>query len=743
MPQPFQEPELPPHLRAFDDTDTTRDLIYENTMSALQRRFPVSDGKHRLELTDLRYSGAKTFPLVNQKKALMGNRSLRTPITGKWRLVDEESGNILDEKEDIVMHVPYYTQRGTMISRGNEYTLVNQARLKPGVYSRTKLSGEHEAYFNVKPGTGRTFRMWMEPATGIFRVNVGQANIPAYPLMKIMGIKDEQLEKTWGAEVLAANMQKVDKQALNKLYTRFAGTKAEVGLTDSEKENYLRENLATYEFDPSVVQRTMGLSDTGTVTPNLMLRSTQKLLNISRKEEETDDREAPEFANVLSAEDFIEERIDKDAGRTTKELLWKLRRDRNLGRMPRGALNNYWDSLMLGSGLAAPLEETNPIQILDQQNRIVKTGEGGIRSAEEVIDEARDVNVGQLGFIDLVSGPESEKVGIDVRAAYRTYKGRDKQLYGEFTDRTGESVFLRPEDMADKIVAFPGHTATKPNDELYAVQKGKVIKTKLSDVDAFIPSHNHMFGAGPNLVPMPTGYMPGRAFYSSKYWSQYLPMVKGEVPMVQSQVPGSDMSFGEYYGRKIGSVLSKTDGTVVRVGKNNMTIRGDDGKKYVVELIKDFPFNRMTAISYFPTVKAGDTIKAGQMIANSNFTDKDTGGLNLGVNLKTAIVPYRGFSFEDAYVVSESAAKKLSTERLYGFDKEARQGTEVGRNRFISAFPKKYTKEQIESIGGDGVAKQGTIVRKGDPIVLAVGPKVLSSADADLGKLHKSMRRGT
>jgi hypothetical protein len=97
-------------------------------------------------------------------------------------------------------------------------------------------------------------------------------------------------------------------------------------------------------------------------------------------------------------------------------------------------------------------------------------------------------------------------------------------------------------------------------------------------------------------------------------------------------------------------------------------------------------------------------------------------------------------SFEDAMVISESAAKKLTTERLYAIDKEARHGVQISRNRFISAFPAKYTKDQIANMDEHGVARPGTVVNKGDPIVLAVGPKALSTADAELGRLHKALR---
>jgi len=734
----FKEPKLPAHLRAFDDTVTTRKLIYDGIVESLKKSFPVSDGKHRLELTDLRYSGPQDFSQEAQKKAIMSNRNLNTPLTGTWRVFDEETGGEIDKREDVVLHVPYYTQRGTVINRGNEYSITSQARLKPGIYTRTKQSGEHEAHFNVQPGTGKTFRIWMEPATGIFRVNVGQANIPAYPFLKTLGITDSAMQKAWGPDVYDANVAKRDNQALAKLYQRFSGQKFNPDADQAEQEAYLREGLMTSNVDPQVIARTMGVENASSLSPHLVLRTTQKLLNISRGEEQEDDREAPQFSDYYSVEDFMKERIEKDAGRTARNLLFKIRRDKNLKRVGRGALNPYIQSLMQGSGLAATLDETNPLQILDQQTRVIKLGEGGIGGGvEAVIDEARDVNPGQAGFIDLIAGPESEKVGIDLRTAYRTYKGNDKQLYAEFNDRSGKPVYLNPLDASKATLGFPGQDPKAGM--AHVLQEGKAAYVPTKDVDYWIPSSEHMYGAAVNMTPMMTGYMPSRAFYSAKYWSQFLPLVKGEVPLVQSQVPGTDRSFSEYYGRKVAALNSDVNGVVSKITDKGISILDEDGNKHFVETIKNFPYNRMTAISYTPVVKSGDIVRSGDLLASSNFTDA-TGTLALGVNLKTAVVPARGYSFEDAMVISESAAKKMATERLYGIDKEARRGVEISRKRFISAFPGKFNRAQADTIDDQGVVKPGTVLAKGDPVVLAVGPKLLSTADAQLGKLHKALR---
>jgi hypothetical protein len=444
---------------------------------------------------------------------------------------------------------------------------------------------------------------------------------------------------------------------------------------------------------------------------------------------------------VLGIEDFVRERIEKDAGRLSRSLLYKARRARSLKPVQRAALNPYLQSMLLGTGLAMPLEETNPLHTLEQLTRITKLGEGGIGSAEAVTDEARDVNPGQLGFIDPITGPEGINIGIDVRAAYRTFKGRDGHIYGEFRDpKTGKMRYMKPSDIAGKTVAFPGEMATKSNVATVMVG-GKLTRRPKGQVDLEVPSFGHMMSSNTNLNPMPTSVQAGRQFYGAKFWSQYLPQVKGEVPLVDSLMPDGKTTFSQHYGRKVGTMRAEQAGTVTRVTQKGVTVTDDNGKKHTYELVRDFPFNRLTGISYFPAVKTGDRLNVGDMVAHSNFTDSATGALNMGHNLKTAVIPARGMSYEDAYVISESAAKRMSTERLYGYDRDSRHGVSVGKNRFISAFPERFTREQVETVDKDGVVKPGTVVHEGDPLILATGPKLLTSAEAQLGKLHKVLRR--
>ena len=726
-------------LRSFIDAPATRTAIMDNVLEAVKNRFPIEDDDVRLELKDVKYEGPTSYTLEQQKQALLGNRRLGCSIAGTWRLTDKRTGKVLDERRDGIIRVPYYTDRGTIINNGNEYTVISQARLSPGVYVRRKQNGELESQFNVANGLG--FRIGLNKETGALNMSIGQGHVPLYPVLRALGVSDEDIRKSWGNEVTSVNVGHMDHRALDKVYARYAGRKADMNLSSTDKAKFISEALAGSGLDPDVVVRTLGLENVTGVTGQVMLRAAQKLLNINRGAEDPDERDNPRFSKFYGVEDMMRERIDKDAGRLTKSMLFRAKRDRSLARIGRNALAPYLDTFLSGSGLAMPGEEANPLSILTQQSRITRLGEGGISSPDLVTPEARNVQGDYLGYVDFISGPESFGIGIDVRAALGTMKGSDHRLYNKMMDlRTGKTRYVALDDAASHTVAFPGQDPKSPR--LYAMRKGVPTMVPRDEVDFMVPGFGNTVSMGINMTPMPTSVSTNRMFYSSKFWDQYLPQKEGEVPLVDSLMEDGKTTYSEYYGRRVGCLTAPFAGTVIKATDKEIVVRGKDGQTHTASLVKGLPFNRMTSITYNPQVKKGDVVDEGSILANSNFTDAKTGAMNMGRNLKVAVLPApEGFSsYEDAIVISESAAKKLATSRTYGFEQDTKQGVQVARNKYLAAFPQTYTKDQAKTIDENGVVKVGTILNRDDPMILAVGPKMLSAEDAQLGKLSSVLR---
>ena len=150
----------------------------------------------------------------------MRGSNLEHKLQGEWNLIDKTTGETVDKHKTVVAHVPYLTERGTFIYKGNEYTVANQMRLKPGVYTRVKDNGIIEAHVNTRSGTGPSFRLYMEPQTGIFRLAIGQSNLKLYPILKAMGVSDQQMSDSWSKELLAQNQAAEDPRAFSRAFTK-------------------------------------------------------------------------------------------------------------------------------------------------------------------------------------------------------------------------------------------------------------------------------------------------------------------------------------------------------------------------------------------------------------------------------------------------------------------------------------------------------------------------------------------
>ena len=374
----------------------------------------------------------------------------------------------------------------------------------------------------------------------------------------------------------------------------------------------------------------------------------------------------------------------------------------------------------MGTGLGMPLEEINPADLFDQQVRVTRMGEGGIPSMDAVPDEARAVQPSQFGFIDFLRTPESGKVGVDLRIARGASKGADGRFYSPVVNaRTGETVHKSPQDLVDAVVAFPNEL--RGNNAMVAAFKGgKVEMVPRAEVDFEFPSMEDTFSPLGNLIPLKSMVKGQRAVMAARMLTQALPLLNAEAPFVQGAMPGqADRSFEEEYGKQMGAVTSDVAGTVTSVDNNGIVIKTDDGQTKEIELYDNFPFNRKTFLHQSPAVEPGQRVKPGQLLARSNFTDVK-GRAALGMNARVAYIPFRGLNFEDAIVISEGMAKRLSSEHMYQHAMEKTPQHKVGKKSFISVFPAEYDRKTLANFDNDGAIKPGTEVRYGDPLILSV-----------------------
>jgi len=263
-----------------------------------------------------------------------------------------------------------------------------------------------------------------------------------------------------------------------------------------------------------------------------------------------------------------------------------------------------------------------------------------------------------------------------------------------------------------------------------------------NEIDYELSSPNQFFGSHVNLIPLQNAVAGPRLFYGARFQNQAMPLTNREAPLVQSVIDDDPQgrTFDEFYGDKMGAIRSPHAGVVKSISPDEIAIMDSaTGKIKKVSVYNQMPLNRKTAIHSTPVVKPGDTVTAGQLLAGSNYTDPK-GALAMGVNARVGLTPHKGFSMDDAISISESFAKRLTQEALYDHSLDYKRGVKGGKSHYAGLFPNQFTNDQLDNLDDDGVAHVGTVVNKGDPIILATRPKVISSTNAQISKLSSHMR---
>lgn len=738
-------PAAPPQMREFGDARMTRQYIYEETLNAARNIDPVEDDNFQLKLANVDWHDPERFTRKQRKHAVLTGETLARRLRGTWELYDKKTGQLVQKRNQIVGAVPYLSSMGTFVHRGNEYTVNHQQRLKPGVFARVKDNGELESHFNILPGKGVSHRYFLDPESNIFKVKFGQSEVPLMPLLRAMGTTDAEIRAAWHDpvhrdKVWQANYAKNDAGVLRKLAQRLLRRKDYEGAEEGDATRRLVERFNSMELDPEVTKRTLG-QPFDRVSKEAILAATGKLLKVSRKEVQPDDRDHLAYQQFYGPEDLFAERIRRDHSGIRRGIFKKLvQAGGNLDRMPSGAMTPQLEQVLVGSGLAQALEEINPAEVFDKQTRITRLGEGGIPSVDSIPDEARSVQPSHMGFMDPIRTPESFRVGVDLHMSRASRKGRDGRIYTQVKDKAGNLVWKSPQDLADAAITTPEmHTDPfwKDMPRVPVMQGGKLEYVKRDEIEYTLPDFSAAFSPLSNLVPFMSATKPGRVSMGARYMTQALPVKNAEAPFVQGGLPGKpDVSYEDEYGKHMGAVKAEKGGRVMGFKDGVMQVKYDDGTTDDVELYQHHPFNRKTYIHQEPAVQPGDTFRPGQLLAKSNYTDH-TGATALGLNLRVAYFPYKGLNFEDAQVISESAAKRLTSEHMYQHDLEVTDKHKVGLKPFIALFPAKYDKKTLAKMDEKGVIRVGEKVEYGQPLVLAAKER-----DRAQNKIHKKRQAG-
>lgn len=754
--------------------------LIEAVPKAIAAMFPIKTEKGDVELRadNVRVDAEKVQDggWHAWQKARQTGKSIAAPLLADVSLyrdgkkVQSRAGFKLGE-------LPLQSALGTFMVKGNDwFTPAAQFRLKPGAYVRQKRNGEYEGFMPMK---GASMTVWMDPAKGVFKLSHGSTNVGLYPILKALGASDETVIEALGGdarakELVEANKTKSYTKDVDKLFESVFRLKQnrdllkagvlpadpETQVDEAVKITALKQWMDTKTVDPYVTEKTLGAPIAKAGIP-LFMATAKKILDVQRGDKDSDERDSPHFKTSHDIVDMMTERAGKLTKMLSRKVLQKLGRakDATLSEaLGTGFLNPvtmgyFGGSLGIPGGMASTAEAANPLALLSEQTKSTFLGPGGIQDLHAVSKEARLARPGQLGFVDLVHSPEGAAIGLTTHLAVGARKVNNTLAARFVPIKSGKAkwddlVGLTIEEANDTVVGYPEYwdrktgtaidpyTGDKNPKFVRANVDGEVREVPPSEVKYVLPNGGAAFDHTSNAALLFAHTHPNRGMMAGKHLTQALPLVDREAPLIKLKTPGGADVLDQL--GKMSTIRATVGGKVTKVEDNAIYV---DGVKH--ELFDKYPMQAKVSIDHNPVVKVGDTVKKGDLLADSNYT-KD-GALALGVNLRTAYMPWKNAgNYEDAIVISETAAHKLRSEHAHRVELETDEDTTVGAKQYMAQFPALLTKENLSKLGEDGVIKEGQELVPGDLVIAAVRKRKYDTYDKstkNLSSIHKSLER--
>ncbi len=423
------------------------------------------------------------------------------------------------------------------------------------------------------------------------------------------------------------------------------------------------------------------------------------------------------------------------------------------------------------SQLSQFMDQTNPLSEITHKRRLSALGPGGL-SRERAGFEVRDVHPTHYGRICPIETPEGPNIGLIsslscfarindygfIESPYRRVKGGRIIDYVQIMN-AGDSEFKagdivesdRVEELneelkrrkvtdepycfylsaweEDKYVIAQANVAL--DDKLRITtelvncrQAGNFVLKHRDEVDYVDVSPKQLVSVAASLIPFLENDDANRALMGSNMQRQAVPLIRGEAPLV-----GTGME--RVTARDSGAVvLCKRDGIVDQVDSERIIVRVESDHSGVLSrevgadiytLTKFKRSNQNTCINQKPLARVGDRVKTGQVLADGPCTDR--GELGLGRNVLVAFVPWRGYNFEDAILVSEKLVKDdyYTSIHIEEYEIEARD-TKLGPEEVTRDIPN-ISESFLRNLDESGVIRIGAVVKPGDILVGKVTPK--------------------
>ena len=389
------------------------------------------------------------------------------------------------------------------------------------------------------------------------------------------------------------------------------------------------------------------------------------------------------------------------------------------------------------SELSQVVDQTNPLAQMTHERRLSALGPGGLNRKRAGF-EVRDVHISHYGRICPIETPEGNNIGLI--SSLSLYATVDEYGFVVTAYRrvrrgrvTNEIAWLRADEEMESVLAPPdvlerdetGRATNRLRDStVLARRAGEVGVVESVDVEYLDVSPKQTVGVSAALIPFLEHDDANRALMGSNMQRQAVPLIITEPPIVAT---GLERIVAENSGMV---VRARKGGTVTYVDSQRIVIDGVD--EY--ELRKFARLNERTCLNQKPIVRIGQRVHKNQVLADGPACSQ--GELALGRNVLTAFVPFDGYNFEDAILISERLVKNDSFTSIHieQYEVEIRE-TKLGREEFTRDIPN-VSERSLRDLDENGVVRLGTHVQPKDILVGKVAPKSKSELTPEEKLLH-------
>ena len=722
-------------------------FLDQGLIEELESFSPITDYTGKLELHFIGSEYRLKRPRHDVEEAKRRDATFASQMYVTCRLVNKETGEI-KEQEVFIGELPLMTERGTFIINGAERVIVNQIVRSPGVYFKDEMDKNGRRTYNasVIPNRGA----WLKFETDkndLLHVRVDKTRkINAHVLMRAMGLSDNDvLDKLRHPEfykksIDAANDEGIssEDQALLELYKKLrpgeppsvSGGQQLLQTRFFDPKRYDLGRVGRYKINKKL---RLTIPDTvRTLTHEDVLSTLDYLINLELDVggASLDDIDHLGNRRVRSVGELLQNQVRVGLNRLERIIKERMTVGETDSLTPAqlvnpkplvAAIKEFFGS----SQLSQFMDQTNPLAELTHKRRISALGPGGL-TRERAGFAVRDIHPSHYGRLCPIETPEGPNAGLINSLATHARVNEYGFIETPFWKvengvvlKDGDPIYLSA-DREDEVRVAPGDVATEDDGRISADlipvrYRQDFEKVPPEQVDYVALSPVQVISVATSLIPFLEHDDANRALMGSNMQRQAVPLLRPERALVGTGLETQ-------VARDSGMVpISRVNGTVTYVDANAIVVQDEDGNDHTHFLQKYQRSNQDTCLNQRPIVRCGDPVIVGQVMADGSACEG--GEIALGQNVLIAYMPWEGYNYEDALLVSE----RLVTDDLYTsvhiekYEIEARQ-TKLGPEEITREIPN-VAEESLGNLDEMGIIRVGAFVESGDILVGKVTPK--------------------